>query len=163
MNQKIKREWPMLELECIHCKEVKMIPQRTKHKNSICRECASKASREYALKKAIENGKRVGQAGRYPYPLGEWEYINQKFHTLQNGLKKCNSREEVIQQIRKNLEIAMENKELMNWINAHDNAERQEEAEKKREFKKSQKKNIDTRYMTWEEFEQKGFGQDWDD
>ncbi len=163
MNPKNKREWPMLELECIHCKEVKPIPQRHKHRNNICNQCAAKAAREYALKKSIEEGKRIGQAGRFPYPLGKWEYITQKFYAIQNELKKCNTREETIEQLRKNLDAVLEDKEVMDWIWMHDNAERQEEADKKRKAKKREKENIDTRNITWEEWNELGFGQDFDD
>jgi hypothetical protein len=163
MNPKNKREWPMLELECIHCKEVKMIPQRHKHKNSICSQCAAQRATEYSRKKAIEQGKRIGQAGRYPYPLGEWEYVTQKFYAVQAELNKCKSREEMQEVMRRNLDKALEDKELMNWINMHDNAERQAEAEKRRTAKKRAKENIDTRHITWEDWDKLGLGEEWDD
>ena len=161
--KKNKREWPMLEIECIKCNVVKPIPQRNKHRNSICNQCAALASKEYSRKKAIEAGKRIGQAGRYPYPLGEWEYINQKFYAIQNEFKKCDSRDEWQELIRRNLEKALEDKELMDWIWMHDNAERQEEAERKRRVKKGIKENFDTRNITWDQLEEMGWMMDWDD
>ena len=163
MNPKNKKEWPLLEIKCIKCDIVKWIPQRNKHRNSICRECAAKASREYNRKKAIELGKRIGQAGRFPYPLGEWEYPNQKFNSMAKELKNCTNRKEGRELIRRNLDNALEDKELMDWINMHDFEERREEAERKRRVRKGIKENIDTRNITWEQLEQMGWGEEWDD
>jgi hypothetical protein len=163
MNPKNKKVWPMLELECIHCKETKLIPQRNEHRNNICSTCAAERQREYAKKKAKAEGKRSGIVGRVPYPLGEWEYVTQKFYAIQNKLNKCKSREERIEQIRKNLDAVLEDKEVMDWIWMHDKEERQKKADKRRKAKKSQKENIDTRNITWDEWEKLNFGQDWDD
>ena len=163
MNPKSNTEWPILEIKCLHCEEVKPIPQKYKCKTSICLDCRRKASKEYSRKKAEKEGKRVGEAGRYPYPLQGWAYMAKKFNTLARELKKTNCRKDAQDLIKRNLENVLENKEVLDWISAHDNLERQYEKEAKRKVKENKKVHIDTRNITWDEWERLGYGQEWDD
>lgn len=158
-----KRKYPILELECLHCKEIKPIPQKTKSRTNICLDCSRKQAREYSAKKALAKGQRIGEQGRYPYPLQEWEYMNQKFNTLAKEMKRTESREEALELIRRNLERVLENKEVMDWIWMHDKFERNQEIEAKRKSKQNKKKLIDTRTLDWDDWDALDFGQEWDD
>lgn len=154
-----KTKYPILELECYHCKEVKPIPQKLKHRTNVCIDCQREQSREYSKREAEREGRRAGVMGRYPYPLQEWGYMNQKFNTLAKEMKATQSREEALELIRRNLDRVLENKEVMEWIWMHDKLERNEEIEAKRKVKENKKRLIDTRQIDWDNFE----GFDWDD
>lgn len=158
-----KTKYPILQLECLRCKEVKAIPQKLKCRTNVCIDCQREQSREYSAKKALAKGQRIGEQGRYPYPLQEWGYMNQKFNTLAREMKATKSREEALELIRRNLERVLENKEVMEWIWMHDKFERNEEIEAKRRVKENKKRLIDTRQMNWDDWEALDFGQDWDD
>lgn len=157
------KDWPIIVGECYHCKEVKELIQRVKHKSNVCEDCRRIRQRVYNKKEHSKNDRwREGGAGRFPYPLQGWAYYNQKFRALANELKN-KDREESIAIIRRNLDAVLENKEIMDWVNAHDFAERKEEQKERGEARRRKKENIDTRNLTWEEWEQLGFGGDEDD
>ncbi len=140
--------------ECIKCGETKEIPQPKNHTSNICIVCRNTAARIYSERRAEEKGKRKGIMGRLPYPLeGKWAYPNQKFQSINKVFKKLHFRNEWIEQIKINLEITFNNKEVMDWINAH-----KDEAPLKRQ-KKIERDYPDTKNMTWDEFE-RGLGED---
>ena len=135
---------------CIHCGEIKEIPQPKNHTNNICLDCSRKRAREYARNKAVKNGKREGIFGRFPYPLeGKWAYPNQKFNAMAKKMKYMLNREEWIEQIRINCDETFNNPLVMDWINAHKGDD--DEKPNKRQ-KRISKDYPDTRGMTWDEY-----------
>lgn len=163
MNPKNKKVWPIIVDVCIHCKEVKDLVQRHKHRTNICEDCSRARQREYHKIEAEKSGRRAGIIGRLPYPLQGWSYIQQKHQSILKELKKCKSREEYRNKLRENLTNILENPELLKWINAHNGEERTNEVEAKRKAREGRKENIDTRNISWEEWNELGFGQEWDD
>lgn len=142
---------------CIKCGEIKDIPQRHKHSTNICKDCQNEASRRYQKEEAIREGRRVGLMGRLPYPLeGKWSYPSQKFNSIRKNLDKFIKREDWIKQMKSNLEETFNNKEVMDWINAH-----KDEAPLKRQ-KKIERDYPDTTKMTWDEWEKGGWGDEVD-
>jgi hypothetical protein len=143
--------------ECIKCGEIGEIPQPKDHTSNVCKECRNKAARIYAERRAEQKGQRKGMMGRLPYPLeGKWAYPLQKFQSINKVFKKLHFRHEWIEQIRINLEITLNNKEVMDWINAH-----KDEAPLKRQ-KKIERDYPDTTKMTWDEWEKGGWGDEVD-
>ena len=150
-------KWPVLEIKCLNCEEVKPIPQKLKHRTNVCLDCQRAKQREYNRLEAIREGRRVGSAGRIPYPLGEYDYYQQKFYERKRELDKSDNRQEWIQILKRNLKETEENEELMNWINGH------EDDEIAKPKSKINKDYPDTRNMTWEEWERLGYGTEEDD
>lgn len=158
-----KKNWPSIIGECYHCKEQKELVQRFKHRNNICEDCKKSRQKEYAKKQAIKRGQRIGEMGRYPYPLQGWDYMQQKFRSLAYEMKRTENREEHLELIRRNLDDTLNNAEVMEWIKAHDAMERKEEQKKRGEFKKRQENDLkDTRNMNWDDFDDGGWGDDID-
>lgn len=143
---------------CIHCGETKEIkqPKNSNHASNICLECSRTRGREYQIKAAIKDGRRIGVPGRFPYPLeGKWTYPVQKFNAIAKKLKYMLEREEWVAQIKINLEEALNNPLIMDWIKS---AKDDDDVPKKK--RSSIVKDFpDTRGMTWEEY-QKGMGDD---
>ena len=140
---------------CIKCGEEKEIVQKFKYATNTCGDCQREASRIYQREEAIREGRRIGQTGRVPYPLeSQWKHINDKFRFMAKKMKRIEDRDKWIQQIRINLEVTFQNKEIMEWIYAHKDDEPT--------AKKQSKINIDlpdTRKMDWEDFEREGWGE----
>jgi len=137
--------------KCIHCGEDKPIQQPEGHSRNICRECRNKRSNYYNTKKAIANGRKVGQTGRIPYPLPEgFQTTNQYFRSLAKEMFKIKDREKSIELMKERLNRLLENNEVMKWINGH-------EEDKPKRQTQINKDYPDTRYMTWDEYE-KGLG-----
>ena len=140
---------------CVHCGEEKEIEQTKKYANNICKKCQLDRAREHARKKAIEDGRRIGVMGRFPYPLEEeYSYLRQKHNSIQAVMNKIKIREDWINQIRINLDKTLSNPILMEWIHAHKNDE-----PKPKKQSKIHKSYPDTRYITWEEYTE-GLGSD---
>lgn len=136
---------------CIKCGETKEIEQKHTFKCNICRECRNKKSNEYNTKRALANGRRQGTTGRVPYPLSdEWHNPSNKFRALASKMFKIKDRDKWIEEIKINLDNTLSNQSLMDWINAH----------KDDKPNKRIKKKPDTRSMTWEEWEEGGWGDD---
>jgi hypothetical protein len=146
-------KWPTLELTCVKCDEVKIIPQKLKHRTNVCLDCQRAQQRSYARLEAERDGRRPGVMGRLPYPLGDWDYYQQKFYARRSIMSKIEDREEWIKEIKKNLKETVENEELMAWINSH------KDDDKPKKQTKINKQFPDTRGMTWEEY-QRGLGED---
>jgi hypothetical protein len=158
MTKKVTKKYPTLLLECLHCGEIKEIPQKVGHKTSVCLDCQRARQREYARIQAEKEGRRAGLMGRLPYPLGEWEYYQQKFYKTRSIMSKIKDRDKWIEQIKKNLEETENNEELMAWINSH------KEKDKGNKIQgKINKDYPDTRNMTWEDWEKLGYGMEEDD
>ena len=154
MSNTKKKIYPTELRKCIKCGEEKQITQRNpKAKNNICNECGNTYAREYAQRKAIEDGKRVGIKGRLPYPGGYEETGRDKFLQRKKELDKIKDREVWIEVIRQRFEEIINNKELMDYINARgDNASEREERMQKEEKE-------DIHLMTWEDYERGGWGE----
>jgi hypothetical protein len=143
---------------CIKCGEVKDIPQRHKYANNTCVDCQRIASREYQRLEAIRKGQRVGMIGRKPYPGGFEVTARNKFYGLKAELEKCKSREEWLPLIIRNLNTALNDKEIMEWIKTE-----KEDEDKPKKQTKIKTDYPDTRGMTWEEWDKLGFGTEGDD
>lgn len=152
MSNKPKKEYPILEIECLKCEEVKPIPQKLAHRTNVCLDCQRKQQREYARMEAEKDGRRAGVMGRLPYPLGEYKYYQQKFYELRSKMGKISNREEWIEQIKINLQKTEANEELMAWINSH------KDDDKPKKQKSIERDYPDTRGMTWEQYE-RGLGE----
>jgi hypothetical protein len=140
---------------CIKCGEVKDILQRHKYAINTCADCQRIASREYQRLEAIRKGQRIGQTGRVPYPLtDEYKTPNAKFRDIAKHIFKLKDRDEWIIALRNNLDKTFNDKEVMDWINAH-NADN----EPIKRQKVIHSDYPDTRYITWEEYT-KGLGED---
>ena len=143
---------------CVKCGEEKDIPQRYKHATNVCLECQRAASRHYQKLEAIREGRRVGTTGRVPYPLEDkYTTTGNKFKLMASKTFKIRDRSDWRQTMRERLDAALENAELMKWINAHDGEEKKEKKQTKIE-----KDFPDTRYMTWDEWEAGGWGDETD-
>jgi len=154
-----KKDWPVIVGECYHCKEVKNLIQRTKHRNNICEDCMRERQKEYNRKEAQKDERRrEGVNGRFPYPLQGWEYYGQKFRALAKELKD-KDREESIEIIRRNLDAVLENKEVMDWIWTNDAGERKEEQIQRGKARQRRDEYIDTRNMNWDDYERGGWGE----
>lgn len=153
MSKKVTKEYPILELKCLKCDEVKPIPQKVKFRTNICLDCQRAQQRQYQREEAEREGRRAGIMGRFPYPLGKYEYYQQKFYERRKIMNSINDREEWIEQIKRNLKETVEDKELMIWINSH----KDDEVQKKQ--KKIDTEFPDTRNMSWEEY-MEGVGDD---
>jgi hypothetical protein len=141
--------------ECIKCGEVKDIPQRHKHATNTCVDCQRIASRKYQKESAIRDGKRIGQTGRVPYPLtDEFKTPNEKFRKTARYIFKLKDRDEWIAALRNNLDKTFSDKEVMDWINAHNG---DNEPIKRQKIIESD--FPDTRKMDWEDFEREGWGE----
>ena len=139
---------------CIKCGETKEILQRQIHANNICTDCSRAAAKLYQREEAIREGRRIGVAGRFPYPLeGKWAYPNQKFNAIAKKMHHILEREEWIRQLRINLDETINNPLVMEWIKST----KDDTPKKKRST--IIKDYPDTRGMTWEEY-QKGQGED---
>lgn len=138
---------------CIKCGEEKEIEQRHTFATNICRECRNKKSLEYNTIRALKNGRRPGTTGRRPYPLRDgYTLTGPLFKAMASKTFKCKTREEWRELMRERLEWVLHNEELSHWIFAHnDNDDKP---------KKRTKKKPDTRNMTWEEWEEGGWGND---
>ena len=133
---------------CIKCGETKEIPQHN-HTSNICTKCRNEASRIYAQRRAEEQGKRKGVMGRLPYPLEDkFQYPIQKFQSINKVMKKFHFRDEWRAQLKINLDITFNDKEVMAWINAHTG----DDDKPKKKQKRIEKDYPDTTKMTWEEY-----------
>lgn len=140
--------------KCIHCGQEREILQRHKHKNNICIECERERSNSYAKKAAIAKGKRIGQIGRVPYPLtDEFKTPLDKFRSIAKIIYKLKERDEWVTALRNNLDKTFNDKEVMDWINAHGD----DEPIKKQ--KKIESDYPDSRNMTWDDYE-RGLGEE---
>lgn len=136
---------------CIKCGEEKEIKQRHTHANNICNDCVRARQKIYAKEAAIKAGKG-NIVGRKPYP-GSFDIAGRnKFYRMKTELEKCTHREEWIPIIIRNLDIALNNAEIMQWIKTEDEPKPKKQINIKRDYP-------DTRGMTWEEY-QKGLGED---
>lgn len=140
--------------KCLICEEDKPIPQKHKHATNVCLDCSRTRQREYQRAEAIREGRRVGTTGRIPYPLEEqYTTTGNKFKLMASKTFRTKSKSEWRQLMRERLDAALENVDLMKWINAHDG----DEPIKKQ--KKIERDYPDTRGMTWDEYE-RGLGED---
>lgn len=154
MSNKVKKEYRTELRVCIKCGEEKQITQRNERaKNNICKECTNLASKEYARKQAIKDGKRVGIKGRMPYPGGYEELGRKKLYDRKRELDKTKYREEWIEIIRRNFEEVINNSEMMDYINGRGDYDDERENRVKREEK------VDMEYLTWEDYERGGWGE----
>lgn len=144
-------KWPVLEIKCLKCEEVKPIPQKLKHRTNVCLDCQRAKQREYNKIEAERDGRRAGLMGRLPYPLGKYDYYQQKFYERKKIMDSIKDRDEWIQQIRFFLEETENDEELMIWINSH------KDDEPIKRQRRIEKDYPDTRNMTWEEYE-RGLG-----
>lgn len=136
---------------CIKCGETKEITQRHTHANNICNDCVKAKQRIYAKEAAIKAGKG-SIVGRKPYP-GSFDIAGRnKFYRMKTELEKCKHREEWIPIIIRNLDIALNNAEIMQWIKTEDEPKPKKPNKIKTDYP-------DTRGMTWEEY-RKGLGKD---
>jgi len=136
---------------CIHCGEEKEIQQPEKGNRNICRECRNKRSNYYNTKKAIANGRNVGQTGRVPYPLPEgFQTTNQYFRSLAKETFSIKNRKQSIELMRTRLNETLEKEDVMKWINGHDEDRPKRVTQIKKDYP-------DTRYMDWDEYE-RGLG-----
>jgi hypothetical protein len=139
---------------CIKCGETKEIPQKQKHATNTCIECQRTYSKEYQRAEAIREGRRVGTTGRVPYPLEErYTTTGNKFKLMASKTFRIRDKSEWRQLMRERLDAALNNVDLMKWINAHDG----DEPIKKQ--KKIERDYPDTRGITWDEYE-RGLGED---
>lgn len=139
---------------CIKCGEEKEIPQKHKHATNTCTDCQRTASREYQRAEAIREGRRVGTTGRVPYPLRDgFKTTGNLFKGMASKTFKCKTKDEWRGLMRERLDKALEDADLMSWINAHDGDEVKDKKQKRIETDYP-----DTRYMTWEEYE-RGLGE----
>ena len=136
---------------CIKCGEVKDILQRHKYAINTCADCQRIASREYQRLEAIRKGQRVGVMGRFPYPGGFDTSARNKFYRLKSELLKCKDRKEWLPIIIRNLDTALNDVDVMNWIKST------KDEDKPKKQKKIQTDYPDTRYMDWDEYE-RGLG-----
>lgn len=134
---------------CVKCGETKEIPQKNKYATNVCIECQRAASRHYQRMEAIREGRRIGATGRVPYPLEDkYTTTGNKFKLMASKTFKIKNRSDWRQLMKERLDAALENDELMKWINAHDGDEPKEKRQKRIETDYP-----DTRYMTWDEWE----------
>lgn len=141
---------------CIHCGETKEIEQKHTYATNICKQCRSKAANEYNKIRALKNGRREGTTGRRPYPLRDGHKLTGTlFKSMASKTFKCKTRDEWRALMKERLEAVLQNEELSYWIFAHnDNDDKP---------KKSKEKKPDTRNMTWEQWEEEGWGDSVDD
>lgn len=139
---------------CNKCGETKDIIQRHKHATNTCDDCQRERAKQYQREAAIKDGRRVGIAGRKPYPGGFDKAARNKFYGLKTELDKCKYREEWIPLIKRNLDTALNDLELMNWIKSE-----MEDKPKGKAIKKIEMDLPDTRYMDWDEY-QRGLGEE---
>ena len=136
---------------CIKCGETKEIKQRYTHVCNTCADCMRARQKVYAKEAAIKAGKGT-IVGRKPYP-GSFDIAGRnKFYRLKTELEKCVHREEWIPIIIRNLEIALNDAEIMQWIKTEDEPKPKKPNKIKTDYP-------DTRGMTWEEY-QKGLGEE---
>lgn len=141
---------------CIKCGETKEIDQKHTFATNICKECRNKAANEYNRIRALKNGRRPNTTGRRPYPLRDgYTLTGPLFKAMASKTFKCKTKEEWRELMRQRLEEVFRNDELCHWIFAH-NADDDKP-------KKRTKKKPDTRNMTWEEWEEGGWGDSVDD
>lgn len=134
---------------CIKCGEDKEILQRHKHANNICGDCSRAAAKLYQREEAIREGRRIGVAGRFPYPLeGKWEYPTQKFNAIAMKLKYLMEREDWVKQIKINLDETINNPLVMQWIKST-----KDDIQPKKKRSTILKDYPDTRGITWEEYQ----------
>lgn len=158
MSKKAKPPYPVELRVCIKCGEEKEIVQRyIKTKTNICKDCTNLASKVYARKRAIEEGKRIGVKGRVPYPGGFEETARAKLLNRKKELDKIKEREDWLVILRKRLDDIMNDEDLMSYINHRGKSADENENRKHREDKD------DTRYLTWEQYERDGWGLEEDD
>ena len=138
--------------KCIKCGEVKDIPQKHKHATNTCMDCQREASRHYQKLEAIRKGQRIGVMGRFPYPGGFDGAARNKFYRLKSELLKCKDRKEWLPIIIRNLDNALNDVDVMNWIHST------KDEDKPKKEKKIQTDYPDTRYMDWDEYE-RGLGE----
>lgn len=135
---------------CVKCGETKEIPQRNSHANNICTECARNYSREYQRAEAIKNGVRIGTTGRVPYPLRDGHRTTGNlFKCMASKTFKCKTKEEWRGLMKERLDNVFQNDELCRWIFAHNDGDEP----KDKKPNKIKEDYPDTRYMTWEDFE----------
>lgn len=140
---------------CIKCGETKEIEQKHTHATNICKQCRSKAANEYNKVRALQNGRREGTTGRRPYPLRDGHKLTGPlFKAMARKTMKCKTKEEWRELMRERLEWVLHNEELSYWIFAHN--------DKDDKPKKKTKQKPDTRNMTWEQWEEGGWGEDLD-
>ena len=141
---------------CIHCGETKEIEQKHTFKSNICKECRNKAANKYNKIRALNNGRRPGTTGRRPYPLRDgYTLTGPLFKAMASKTFKCKTRDEWRALMIERLEAVFQNAELSHWIFAHnDNDDKPN---------KRRKPKPDTRSMTWEEWEEGGWGDSVDD
>ena len=144
-------------LKCIHCGELKEIPQKLNHKTSVCCDCRKDRAREYQRVAAIKKGKRIGTTGRVPYPLRDgYKTTGNLFKVMATKTFKCKTKEEWRELMRERLDELFKNEELCRWIFSH----KGDDDEKPNKNRITIKKDFpDTRNITWEEYE-KGLGND---
>lgn len=147
----------ILQLKCIHCGELKEIPQKMNHTTRVCCDCRRDRAREYQREAAIKKGKRVGTTGRLPYPLRDgYTLTGPLFKAMATKTFRCKTKEEWRKLMRERLDELFKNEELCRWIFAH----KGDDDEKPTKTRGKIKKNFpDTRGMTWEEY-QKGLEDD---
>jgi hypothetical protein len=139
---------------CIKCGEEKEIVQRHKYATNTCADCQRNYSKEYQRMESIREGRRVGMTGRVPYPLEEqYTTTGNKFKLMASRMFKIKERDDWRQEMRRRLDYALGNVELMKWINAHDG----DEPIKKQ--KRIERDFPDTRGITWDEFETGAWGE----
>ena len=136
---------------CIKCGETKEIKQKFTHANNICGDCAKALSNKYQREASIKAGKS-SIVGRKPYPGGFDTAGRNKFYKLKTELDKCKHRKEWLPILIRNLQTALNDKEIMEWIKI----EKEDEPKPKKQ-KAINRKLPDTRGMTWDEYE-KGLG-----
>ena len=139
---------------CIHCGETKEIVQKHKFATNICNQCRTKKANDYNKKKALENGRRPATTGRRPYPLRDgYKTTGPMFKAMSTQTKRCKTKEEWRALMGERLEEVLNNDDLRYWIFSHN-----EDKPNKRT-----KPKPDTRSMTWEEWEEGGWGDSVDD
>ena len=138
---------------CIHCGETKEIAQKHKFATNICNQCRTKKANDYNKEKALANGRRPATTGRRPYPLRDGhKTTGPLFKAMASKTFKCKTKEEWRALMRERLEEVFNNADLSYWIFAHN-----EDKPKKRN-----KPKPDTRNITWEEWEARGWGDEED-
>jgi len=142
--------------KCIHCGEDKPIEQPEKGSRNICRECRNKRSNQYNTAKALANGRRPGLNGRIPYPMRtKTQTTNQYFRGLAKEIFAIKDRKQSIELMKERLERAFQNEELMRWINGHDEDKPKKQTQINKDYP-------NTKNMTWDEWEERGWGDDVD-
>jgi len=141
---------------CIKCGVTKEIIQRYKHNTNICLECSNEQAKFYARNAALRDGRRIGVNGRYPYPAeGGFEVGGRrKLYKIRTQLEKCKNRNDWIELIKANLDTALNDLPLMDWIKTH-----KDDNNLAKPKKKIETDYPDTRYMDWDEYE-RGLGEE---